>query len=127
MRVIGIGVDVADPLRFARLLAHGGDRFRRRWFAPEEIGRCENSARPDIAFALHYAAKEATWKALHPPSWRDPLPWRDIVIVGDLLRGPSTVKLSGRAHDLAVGVRRIHVTGSVVRQFAVANALAEGE
>lgn len=125
--IVGIGVDIADASRFGCLLARGGDGFRRRWFHADEIARCEASSDVPMAFALHYAAKEAVWKALGPPAWRDPLPWLDIVVAGESDGRSSRVRLNGRAAALAERVTAIHVSGARVRGLAMVTAVLEGD
>ncbi|NGN93019.1 4'-phosphopantetheinyl transferase superfamily protein [Nocardioides sp. KC13] len=66
MSLQGVGVDVADIRRFARLLAMRGSGFAVRWFTDAEIAQCMAAATPATAFAMRYAAKEAVWKALGP-------------------------------------------------------------
>lgn len=107
MTIHGVGIDVADPERFARLVARGGDRFVLRWFTAAEATQCGGAVGP---LAVRYAAKEAVWKALGPSGWRGPLPWRDIEVLES--GGRAAAFLRGVAADLAarVGVEQVSVS-----------------
>jgi len=107
----GIGIDVADIERFRRLVARGGERFVEKWFAPAEIDRCSRHTDPGAAYAEHYAAKEAVWKALGPRAWDGPLPWRSIIVMGE----QGDVVLEGRAAHLAGDTASMTVRVSVAR------------
>jgi holo-[acyl-carrier protein] synthase len=103
----GVGIDIADPRRFARLLDRGGEAFLRRWFTDEEVAQCSGAAR---ALAARWAGKEAVWKALGPEGWTGPLPWRDIAILDGA--GRADVLLTRAAAELAhaVGVVAVEVS-----------------
>ena len=64
MTLCGVGIDVADVGRLARVLQRSGGRFTARWFTAEERRECEGAAQPVTAYATRFAAKEAVWKAL---------------------------------------------------------------
>ncbi|TQL69986.1 holo-[acyl-carrier protein] synthase [Nocardioides albertanoniae] len=127
MSLRGVGIDVADIRRFARLLAMRGSGFAVRWFTEAEIAQCMATATPATAFAMRYAAKEAVWKALGPGEWSGSLPWRGISV----LEGPSgqlEVTLDGPAAELAAlgGVTVVRVATVPGPKMAIATAMAEG-
>lgn len=62
--IYGIGIDVVQPHRVARLLEKYGDRFVRRVLTPLEQPRYERSAQPVLFLANRFAAKEAFSKAM---------------------------------------------------------------
>ena len=96
--VIGIGLDLAETERVARLLERYGDRFVRKLMDPGEADALPQSA-PERAraLALAVAAKEATSKALGT-GWSHGVRWRDVVVS----TGPApAVRLAGRAADVA--------------------------
>jgi len=62
--IYGIGVDVLEPGRVARLLELYGQRFARRVLTPEEWPAYERSRRPAQFLANRFAAKEAFSKAM---------------------------------------------------------------
>jgi holo-[acyl-carrier protein] synthase len=62
--IYGIGVDVLEPQRIARLLELYGERFARRVITEDEWPYYERSARPMQFVANRFAAKEAFSKAM---------------------------------------------------------------
>jgi holo-[acyl-carrier protein] synthase len=62
--IYGIGIDVIQPHRVARLLDKYGERFARRVLTPLEHPRYERSAQPVLFLANRFAAKEAFSKAM---------------------------------------------------------------
>ena len=62
--ILGIGSDIVDSRRIARLLDRFGDRFLARVFTEEERRRSEGRMRRAESYAKRFAAKEACAKAL---------------------------------------------------------------
>lgn len=127
MSLQGVGIDVADIRRFARILAMRGSAFAVRWFTEAEIAQCMATATPATAFAMRYAAKEAVWKALGPGEWSEPLPWLGISVLEDA-PGQFDVTLVGHAAELAAsaGVTAVRVATVPGARMAIATAVAEG-
>lgn len=127
MSLQGVGIDIADIRRFARLLGTRGSGGAVRWFTDAEIAQCMAAAAPATAFAMRYAAKEAVWKALGPGEWSGPLPWRGITVIEDP-PGSLEVTLEGPAADLAAlaGVTAVRVATVPGPWMAIATAVAEG-
>lgn len=123
MAVHGVGIDVADVRRFARLLADHGGRFTERWFTDQEVRESSQAPDPSCAFALRFAAKEAVWKALGLARAVSP-PWRRIAVLGSL-DSPS-IHLTGpiAADARVVGVTSVSVATCTSGHLAVAFAIA---
>ena len=62
--IAGIGVDIAETIRFESLLARFGERFARRVLTEAERAEFERRRRPVNFLATRFAAKEAAAKAL---------------------------------------------------------------
>ena len=62
--IYGIGIDVIQPHRVARLLDKYGERFVRRVLTPLERPRYSRSVHPVLFLANRFAAKEAFSKAM---------------------------------------------------------------
>lgn len=62
--IYGIGIDVVEPKRIARLLEKYGDRFARRVLTAVEWPGYMKTARPVLFLANRFAAKEAFSKAM---------------------------------------------------------------
>jgi holo-[acyl-carrier protein] synthase len=63
--MIQVGVDCEEITRFRRLLYDKNERFYKRIFTPQEIEYCVSFRDPYPRFAVRFAAKEATIKALN--------------------------------------------------------------
>lgn len=62
--IYGIGIDVIQPQRVARLLDKYGERFVKRVLTPLELPRYRRTAQPVLFLANRFAAKEAFSKAM---------------------------------------------------------------
>lgn len=62
--IYGIGIDVVEPHRVARLLDKYGERFARRVLTPVEWPGYLKTVRPVLFVANRFAAKEAFSKAM---------------------------------------------------------------
>lgn len=62
--IYGIGIDVVEPHRVARLLEKYGERFPRRVLTPLEWPAYLKTVRPVLFIANRFAAKEAFSKAM---------------------------------------------------------------
>ncbi len=118
--VIGIGIDLVETARVARLLARFGDRF-----VGKIMGEGEAAALPvppderTLALAFAVAVKEAASKALGT-GWSRGVRWRDVVVTGPV---PS-LRLEGQA---AVVARRLGSSGRARVRLERRGALAIGE
>lgn len=124
--IVGIGTDVIDISRIARMFAVHGDRMLRRLFTDEEIRYTEDRADRPAALAVRLAAKEAAYKALTGNDLARAISWRDIEVCNDG-DGAPRLTLHGRAAARAteLAVARIHVTLSHSDSSAVAFVVAE--
>lgn len=108
--IVGIGTDIVEIERVARLLARYGERFLRRVFTEVEEAYAARSARTAERLAGRFAVKEAALKALGTGKSRDIL-WRDVETVPGPL-GRPVVKLHGaaRTHMEKLGGTTVHGT-----------------
>lgn len=123
MRIVGLGIDMAEIDRVQRLLDKY-PRFPQRTFTDHEreyASRYANSAR---RYAARFAGKEAVMKSMGT-GWRR-VRWRDIEITGG---GQPRVKLSGSAQRRAdaIGVTEVHVTITHTDDTAMVFAIAVGD
>ncbi len=86
--IYGIGVDVLEPGRVARLLEQYGERFARRVITPDEWPYYERSRRPAMFIANRFAAKEAFSKAMGT-GFRFPVTLGQISIIQNRLGKPE--------------------------------------
>lgn len=127
MQILGIGTDIVECLRIARMIERHGELFITRVYTDVEIAYCSSRKAATQHYAGRWAAKEAALKALGS-GWRRGISWRDIEVRNDRHGAPS-LALYGGARDLydEIGIQRMHVTISHCRCHAVAHVVAEGD
>ncbi len=120
--IAGLGVDIVEIERFARALERT-PRIKQRVFTEDERWYCEHKPKPEVHYALRFAAKEAVWKALG--SGFSGMKFGDVEIARDD-RGRPIAKLTGNARRAAdeAGVIEIHLSLSFTHTTAVASAVA---
>lgn len=123
MRILGLGVDLADIDRVGRVLEKY-PRFAERCFTEHEREYAFRFARPERRLAARFAGKEAVMKSLGT-GWRR-IGWQDIEITGG---GKPTVRLVGTAAKRAelIGVTEVLVTITHTDDTAMVMAVAVGE
>lgn len=124
MTPYGLGTDIVDVRRIAKLREQRSGQFATKWFTPAEVAYCESQARPEEHFAGRFAAKEAVWKALGL-AWDGPVPWRAIEVVRDERGRPGIRLLDDVARAAASGgIGQVLISISRSRDFATAVAIA---
>jgi holo-[acyl-carrier protein] synthase len=120
--ITGLGVDIVEIERMGIALARH-PRMRERLFSDAERAYCDGRNRPEIHYALRFAAKEAVLKALG--TGFAGMKFKDVEVVRDA-GGRPTPRLSGRAAEVAeeIGVRELHLSLSYTHTTAVASAVA---
>lgn len=93
--ILGIGSDIADVRRVAKVIERHGDRFIDRIFTPTERARADRRRNRAETYAKRFAAKEACAKALGT-GLRAGVWWRDMGVV-NLASGRPTMELTGGA------------------------------
>ncbi|HEV7800366.1 MAG TPA: holo-ACP synthase [Burkholderiales bacterium] len=86
--IYGIGIDVVEPPRIARLLEKYGERFARRVLTAHEWPGFAKTSRPVLFLANRFAAKEAFSKAMGT-GFRYPVTLQCISVVQNRLGKPS--------------------------------------
>ena len=121
MDIVGLGVDICEIARMERAISRH-PTFRDRVFTPEEIAYCDSKARPAESYAVRFAAREATIKALG--GYRGRL-WQDISITRHPSGAPA-IRLDGNAKRRAdaLGVTDVLITFTHEKTSAVAFAIA---
>ena len=93
--ILGIGSDICDARRIAKVIERHGDRFIDRIFTPAERAKAERRRNRVETYAKRFAAKEACAKALGT-GLRAGVWWRDISVT-NLPSGRPTLQLTGGA------------------------------
>ena len=130
--ILGIGSDITDARRIAKVIERHGDRFLDRVFTPVERARADQRRNRIETYAKRFAAKEACAKALGT-GLRAGVWWRDMGVV-NLVSGRPTIELTGGAKRRLQAITpagyeaRIDVTitdeGPMAHAFVVISAVA---
>ncbi len=123
MRIIGLGVDLADIHRVEAVLEKY-PRFAERCFTEHEQEYAFRFAKPARRLAARFAGKEAVMKSMGT-GWRR-IRWRDIEITGG---GAPRVRLFGTARARAdmLGVTEVLVTITHTDDTALVMAVSTGD
>jgi holo-[acyl-carrier protein] synthase len=118
----GLGVDIVEIGRMRDALARH-PRMKERIFSADERAYCDRRNRPEVHYALRFAAKEAVLKALG--TGFAGMSFQDVEVVRDAGGRPSP-RLRGRAAAVAedLGVVEMHLSLSYTHTTAVASAVA---
>jgi len=120
--ITGLGVDIVEIDRMMLALTRS-PHIKERLFSVEECVYCDKRSRPEVHYALRFAAKEAVLKALG--TGFSGMRFTDVEVVRETNGRPVPV-LSGRAAEVAaeLGVIEMHLSLSFTRNTAVASAVA---
>lgn len=124
--IYGIGVDMVYVPRIEKVLKRWDSRFLERVFTADEQVLCLSRPRPEYAFAMRFAAKEAFSKAVGL-GMRQGIRWRDIEVFHHPGGRPG-IRAGGRTLDLCSerGITGMHVSLSDEGEYAVAMVVLEG-
>jgi holo-[acyl-carrier protein] synthase len=123
VNVIGVGVDLVDLDRVARLLARKGEHAMHRFFTDEERAYLATRPTPTGHAAARIAAKEAVYKALQALPGARGVGWRDIEVLRDG-DGRPAIRLHGLAAELADAQGGLTVQVSLTHSATAAGAVA---
>jgi holo-[acyl-carrier protein] synthase len=123
VNVIGVGVDLVDLERVARLLSNKGEHAMQKFFTDEE--RAYLGTRPDPTghAGARIAAKEAVYKALQALPGARGVGWREIEVTRDD-DGRPAIRLHGLAAQLAEENGGLVVQVSLTHSATSAGAIA---
>lgn len=123
--IVGVGMDIVEVERVARLWRDYGLRFAHRILAEEEREELALLMRPEWLLAKRFAVKEAFGKAVGT-GLRHPVTWTRIALAHDELGRPH-LKLHAEVEQLLArrGVSRHHVSVTDERHFASAIVILE--
>ena len=126
MGILGIGTEIVECVRIAKMIEAHGEQFLERVYTPNEIEYCLRTANANQHFATRWAAKEAAMKAMR--CRQQGVRWTDIEIMVNPGEG-TVIVLGGAAAIWAdqVGIERLHVSLGACRTHATAYVLATDE
>ena len=119
--ILGLGIDILETGRVERELAQGEWLLDDGIFTPEEIRYCSSVRRPARRYAICFAAKEATLKALGVRI-PDLAMFREVEVEFGAERVCGVVLHERlKRHSERMGVRRIRI--SITSHFSQAGAI----
>ena len=95
--ILGLGSDITDARRIAKVIERHGERFLARIFTDIERAKAERRKNRAETYAKRFAAKEACAKALGT-GIRHGVWWRDMGVI-NLPGGKPTMALTGGARQ----------------------------
>jgi holo-[acyl-carrier protein] synthase len=124
--VIGIGTDIIECVRIAKMIEKHGELFLHRVYTRNEIAYCSCRKSANQHYAGRWAAKEAVLKALGT-GWARGIQWTDIEVVNEI-GGRPYIELDGQAKAISQqqGIQKIMISISHCRSYAIAYATAVG-
>lgn len=120
--IVGVGVDVVDISRFARMLEERGDGLRARLFTAGELAYADARARVAQHLAVRVAAKEAAFKAFAGTRDARAIGWREIEVITHDDGRPALV-FHGRARSRAAELDVTHAWVSLSHGDHTAHAM----
>ena len=125
-KILGIGTDITECLRIARMIERHGEQFTNRVYTAREVCYCQSRKQSTQHIAARWAAKGAVLKALGI-GMRRGVAWTDI----EIRKAPSgqpVVAVRGAVKDIVerLGVAEVLVSMTHCRTHAAAYAMAMG-
>ena len=123
--ICGIGVDLVENDRLARIIAKWGSKFLQRVFSDGEINYCEKHAQSSVNYGARFAAKEAFLKALGIGLGMG-VKLREIEVVHDDQGKPDlSVRDGAQIQIEQKQIKKIHLSLTHTKKYATAIVLLE--
>ena len=121
--IVGLGTDIVEVERIAKMIADHGEHFLERVFTPGEIAHCRDRKESAPHYAGRWAAKEAVMKVLGTGFTTD-VGWTDIEVVTQP-SGRPVIVLHGSTRETAdrLGIADVLVSISHTKSYATATAI----
>ena len=123
--ICGIGIDLVENDRLARIIDKWGSKFLQRVFSDGEINYCEKHAQASVNYGARFAAKESFVKALGIGLGMG-VKLKEIEVVNDkngkpdlVLRGEAKTQIEKR------NIVKVHLSLTHTRRYATAIVLLE--
>ena len=123
--IVGTGIDIVEIGRIKHSIIKYSDRFKNKVFTQKEIDYCHSQADPAKHFAARFSVKEAVLKCFGTGiTWG--ISWKDVE-VENKKSGQPTLNLYGKGKELfyQLKIKRIHISITHDKSYAVAHAIAE--
>ncbi|TWU44110.1 Holo-[acyl-carrier-protein] synthase [Novipirellula aureliae] len=126
MTILGIGTEIVECVRIAKMIERHGEQFLERVYTADEVEYCIQTVDSTQHFATRWAAKEAVMKSMR--CRHQGVRWTDISVTVHSGHGAQIV-LSGAAQLWAEThlITKLHVSLGVCRTHATAYVIATDE
>ncbi len=123
MKIHGLGTEIVEVLRIAKMIERHAEEFLNRVFTPRELTFCQNRSQTTQHYAAIWAAKQAIARAVGL-RWQRTLHWSDMEI-RPVANGGAKVKFRGSMRDALeqLPIGEIRVTMAHCRSHATATAI----
>lgn len=123
--ILGLGTDIVENGRIARLYKRYGNRFLERLFTKEEVEYALSHCDPTPYLAARFAVKEAVVKALNLRGSTG-LAWKDVEVAGKIFGKKRLVfhKQALKAIN-QIGARNWHISISHTHNHSIAVVILE--
>jgi holo-[acyl-carrier protein] synthase len=125
--ICGIGIDLVENDRLARIIAKWGSKFMQRVFSEGEISYCEKHVQAVVNYGARFAAKESFVKALGIGLGMG-VKLKEIEVVNDkkgkpelVLRGEAKAQIEKR------NIVKVHLSLTHTKSYASAIVLLENK
>ena len=122
--IIGTGTDAISIPRIKRMKDKYGDKFLNRVFTSSEKEYCNRYNNASEHYAVRFAAKEATAKALGVGFGKE-LDWKDIVVSNDKRGKPFIVFRNAVAKKIKRQGYKYHLSMAHSTDYATAISILE--
>lgn len=122
---VKVGIDIIEVNRIKESIDSLGEKFINRIFTPQEIAYCESKKKMRYEhYAVRFAAKEATFKAissLFPDKYM--LSWKNVETINNKEGKPQIefVSFSAEMEKYLKNVESMDISLSHLKEYAVAN------
>lgn len=120
MEILGLGTDIIEIERIAKVIARQGDTFLEKLFTAAERDYCSGFAAAERHYAGRFCAKEAVLKAAGC-GLSHGVTWQDIEVLNDV-SGKPLATLRGTLAEL-LGSVIVYLTISHCHSYATATAI----
>ncbi len=123
-QIVGVGIDIVDVARIARLLRTSGKSFLERTFTQAEINYCQKFSDSAIHYAARFAAKEAMAKALST-GFSEGITLKSVSVENDPKTGAPLAVLDDAAkmRMRSLGAAKMLISLSHLKDYAQAIAI----
>jgi holo-[acyl-carrier protein] synthase len=123
--IYGVGIDLVENDRLAKIIAKWGSRFLQRVFLEDEIRYCEKHVQSTVNFGARFAAKESFLKALGMGIGMG-VKLREIEVCNDEYGKPGLILHGGAKTQIEMRcIDKIHLSLTHTGNYATAIVLLE--